>query len=456
MAYELVDQRYQLEERLGAGAMAEVWRAFDTELERDVAMKILRESADQDRFEREARAVAALSHPNICQLFDCGTVEGRPYMVLEYLPNGTLEDRLQSRQVLADAETRRITTGVAAGLAHAHQRGIVHRDLKPANVLFDLEDRPKIADFGIAGMAGAVTLTDAGTVLGTAAYISPEQVQAEPATPASDVYSFGVILYRMLSGRLPFEADHPLELAEQHVRSAPPGVENLRSDAPADLANLATAALAKSPQGRPADGAALVAAINDPASPGSATTLLGDPPRQVLRSARRNHVARLTAGATAILALAAAGIALALLTTGAPAPASGTLPPTQIGRRLRSDTQSATTSPVAISSSTNSRPTTTAASTTRPKTTPAPIETARATTASPSPATTAPKSTGRTTTAATTPAATSTEATTEATTTTLTATVTTTTATTTTATTTTATTTTATTTTTARTTTLAP
>ena len=415
MARLLVDQRYRLEEKLGAGAMAEVWRAHDTELERPVALKILSASADEDRFEREARAVAALSHPNICQLYDCGTVDGRPYIVLEYLPQGTLEDRLQSRRLLPEAETRRIAAGLAAGLAHAHARGVVHRDLKPTNVLFDLEDRAKIADFGIAGLAGALTLTDEGTVLGTAAYISPEQVKAELATPASDVYSFGVILYRMLTGRLPFEAAHPLELAEQHVRAAAPAIEALRPDAPSDLAALATAALAKGPKERPADGAALVAALGTPAPATSVTTPLGDAPTQVLQTPRRNRPLRLLVGATAVLTLAAAGIGLALLTTGDPAPASGTLPREQTGTRPRTETGAASTSLPVTSSPTTRRATTTAATTTSPRrttTAPAPTTTARMTTATTPEATTAPTTTAATTTAAATTAATTTRATT--------------------------------------------
>jgi serine/threonine protein kinase len=411
MARPLVDQRYRLEEKLGAGAAAEVWRAYDTELERPVALKILSASADEDRFQREARAVAALSHPNICQLYDCGTFEGRPYMVLEYLPHGTLEDRLQSRRRLADAETRRIAVALAAGLAHAHRRGIVHRDLKPANVLFDLEDLPKIADFGIAEVARALTLTDEGTVMGTAAYISPEQVKAEPATAASDVYSFGVILYRMLTGRLPFEAAHPLALAEQHVHAAAPAVETLRSDAPPDLAGVAAAALAKSPKDRPADGAALAAAFGAPASTTSATTLVGDTPPQVLRSARKNRTGRLLLGATAVLALAAAGIGFALLTSGDPAPASGTLPRKQADTRSGTETRPAMGSRPATSTPT-SRRTTTAASTTRRRATTAPAKTARTTTATTSEATTGRTTTAPTTTAATTTAATSTEGTT--------------------------------------------
>ena len=184
-------------------------------------MKLLAPEADCDRFEREARAVAGLSHPNIVQLFDFGE-EDRWYMVFEYLPGGSLEERLAQVDALPEDEVARIAGDVAAGLAHAHARGIVHRDLKPGNVLFDRERRSKIADFGIARVQGTDTLTEDGTVLGTAAYISPEQVRGEPVTPASDVYSFGVILYRLLAGRLPFEADSPLQLAALHRDAEPP------------------------------------------------------------------------------------------------------------------------------------------------------------------------------------------------------------------------------------------
>src|ERR1700759_3847867 len=162
MADEVIAGPSRLVEPLGRGAMSAVWLAEDEELGRRVAVKMLAPSADRQRFEREARAAAALSHPNICGLYDYGEADGRPYMVLEYLPNGSLEDRLRDGQRQTDAETLRIATEVAAGLAHAHDRGLVHRDLKPANVLFDAEERVKIADFGIARMGTAVTLTEAG------------------------------------------------------------------------------------------------------------------------------------------------------------------------------------------------------------------------------------------------------------------------------------------------------
>ena len=182
MPPNLIAGRYRLDKLLGHGGMSEVWAATDTELERRVALKLLAPDADTARFEREARAVASLGHPNITQLYDYGEEDGRPFIVLELLSGGTLEDRLRSGGPLPDEDTRRIAAELAAGLAHAHARGVVHRDLKPANVLFDQEGRAKLADFGLARMAaGGGTLTEAGTVLGTAAYISPCLLYTSPS-----------------------------------------------------------------------------------------------------------------------------------------------------------------------------------------------------------------------------------------------------------------------------------
>src|SRR5947199_10389279 len=261
MAEETIAGRYRLVALLGRGGMSEVWAADDLELGRRVALKLLAPDADRARFDREARAAAALAHPNITQLYDFGEADGRPYMVLEYLPGGTLEERLLPGKPLPDADAERIATELAAGLAHAHERGLIHRDLKPANVLFDDEGVAKIAEFGIARLGGSGTLTETGTLLGTAAYLSPEQAQGQPATAASDVYSFGVILYRLLAGRLPFEAASPIELARMHVHEQPAPLGEVRPDAPPALAALAEASLAKDPQERPADGAALATAL---------------------------------------------------------------------------------------------------------------------------------------------------------------------------------------------------
>src|SRR4051794_31244653 len=283
MPETVIAGRYRLVDLLGRGGMSEVWSAEDQELGRRVAIKLLAPNADTLRFEREARAFASLAHPNVTQLYDYGEENGRPYMVLEYLPGGTLEERLKPSKPLPDDEAFAIAAGVAAGLAHAHSRGVIHRDLKPANVLFDEEGRPKLADFGIARMAaGEGTLTEAGTVLGTAAYISPEQASGAPATAASDVYSFGVMLYRMVTGRLPFESNDPMELVMMNRDQAPPPITAFRKDPPGLLESATMAALEKDPAERPHDGAALLGALG--AAGATALTMVaaadaGDAPR---------------------------------------------------------------------------------------------------------------------------------------------------------------------------------
>src|SRR5438105_8764440 len=271
--------------------MSEVWAADDIELGRRVALKLLARDADPARFEREAQAVAALAHPNICRLYDYGEAGDRPFMVLEYLGGGTLEERLVPGEPYPSDETERIAGELAAGLAHAHARGLIHRDLKPANVLFDDEGVAKIADFGIARLSGSGTLTETGTLLGTAAYISPEQAQGLPATAASDVYSFGVILYRLLAGRLPFESESPIELARMHIQERPFPLADARPAAPPALPALAEASLAKDPQARPADGEALVHALSGGRAPAlsDAPTIVAGPETTRLspRSGRR-------------------------------------------------------------------------------------------------------------------------------------------------------------------------
>jgi serine/threonine protein kinase len=263
---EVIGDRLELRELLGRGGMSEVWLAEDRKLGRLVAVKLLAGGGDPARLIREARAIAALSHPNIAGVYDVGEAGGRQFIVLEYLPGGTLEDRLTDERPLPDWETERLAEQIAAGLAHAHANGIVHRDLKPSNVLFDAEGRAKLADFGIARAAGQVTLTDAGTVMGTAAYLSPEQAEGRPAGPAADVYSFGVILFRLLTGHLPFTGSTPIELALKHQGTRPPSVRSLRPGAPAGLAAIAERALAKSPEARPANGSQLAALLGEPAT----------------------------------------------------------------------------------------------------------------------------------------------------------------------------------------------
>ena len=392
MAGDLIAGRYRLLETLGRGAMSSVWLAEDEELGRRVAVKTLAPSADRARFEREARAAAALSHPNICSVYDYGEVDGKPFMVLEYLPNGSLEERLRAGR-LDDDETERIATEIAAGLAHAHARGLVHRDLKPANVLFDVEGRAKIADFGIARMGDNVALTEAGTVLGTASYISPEQAAGRPAGPASDVYSFGVILFRMLTGRLPFVSTNAMELVRMHRDDEPPTVASVRPDAPARLESIATAALAKDPTDRPADGAALLRELRGDTgdatrvvAPGAFAPAPETDATQVLRPAaaapatrRKLPVVWLIA---ALVVLLAGGAALALALSGGEGGGGSTqesLPGLSLPS-VPSATTEATTEP-ATTEATTTEATTTEATTTAPTTTAPPPTTAPATTA---------------------------------------------------------------------------
>jgi serine/threonine-protein kinase len=320
--------RYRLEELHGRGPMSEVWRAHDETLDRTVALKLLGPTADLERFRREARAVASLGHENVMRVYDYGedTAAG-PFMALEWLPGGTLEDRL-AQGALPAPEVERVSHGIAAGLAHLHARDFVHRDLKPANVLFDDEERPKLADFGLARSSGAGTLTEAGTVLGTAAYISPEQAGGEPATPASDVYSFGVLLFLMLTGVLPFTSDDALALVNMHRNEIAPPVEALNPDAPPELAALANAALRKDPAERPQDGAALLAALG--AIPAGAAFAADTDQTRVLATAAaaptrpaRTFGPGIAGIAIALLLLAALGGVLAWAVTRAPATAPG-------------------------------------------------------------------------------------------------------------------------------------
>jgi eukaryotic-like serine/threonine-protein kinase len=408
MASKLFADRYRLEEVLSTTVMADVRTATDVVLDRRVVVKLLAPEADRSRFEREAQAAAALAHPNIVQVFDYGEAEDRPYIVFEYLPGGSLEARLAGGRPLPDDETARIAADIAAGLAHAHQRGVVHRDLKPGNVLFDAEERAKIADFGIAQLAGAVTLTDAGTVLGTAAYISPEQTRGETATPASDVYSFGVLLYRMLSGRLPFESESPVELAAMHRDTDPPDIRGFRRDAPPALAAIAMAALAKAPAARPRDGEALIRALTSEAlppgtdAPTQRLPAQTDAVTQVIPSAppprRRRRPSPLVAGVIGAVLLACGGVLAAVLLTNGSSPApAGPLTTT------RPSASTATTAPrTSVSTATSSQATTTSP---RPTTAPAP---------SPAPSTTRSTSTAATTTTPTTTALTTTSETTTA------------------------------------------
>ena len=397
VAERVIAGRYRLLELLGKGSMSTVWLAEDAELGRNVALKAIGPRADRTRFDREARAAAALSHPHICGLFDYGQDGERTYMVLEYLPGGTLEERLASGP-LEDAETQRLAAEIASGLAHAHARGLVHRDLKPANILFDTEGRAKIADFGIARMEGVGTFTEAGTVLGTATYISPEQAAGRPSSPASDVYSLGVILFRMLTGRLPFVSRQAMELVRMHRDDPPPTVAEVRPDAPPRLAALADRMLAKDPLARPADGAAVAAELAGEPPEEEATRVLtpiaaaGEADataatRVVRRPPRRRRRSRAPLLAAAALALLLAGGAIAFLASGGddaePAPTT-TAPLTLATVPPLSTAEEETTAPESTEEATTAEETTQETTTEE-----APTTTAPTTTVAPAPTTTA-------------------------------------------------------------------
>jgi serine/threonine protein kinase len=397
---ELFAGRYRLVRRIARGAMAEVYEAEDTELGRQVALKLLAGDADPLRFEREARTFAALDHPNIVRVFDVGESERGPFIVLELVGGGTLGDLLAGGRPLDDVETARLAAQIAAALAHAHERGVVHRDLKPPNVLLDEEGDARLADFGIAAARETPTLTESGTVLGTASYMAPEQATGDPTTPATDVYAFGVVLFQLLTGRLPFDAENPVAVARQHVEAPPPAVADFRADAPADLAAIAAAALAKDPRARPPDGAALVAALEPDARvavPEEPTAVIA--PTPIRRRYRTPIVAAVIA-----LAVLVAGFAGAMLLSDDPPAARAPTHRSEIG-----DTTAATSS--------TTRRTTTEASTTQSTTSAATTATTSTATTEPTTAagtTTAPTTTEPTTTAGTTTAETTTAETTTA------------------------------------------
>ena len=260
--------RYELRERLGAGGMADVFEGYDTRLARRVAIKILRAELPDDRtrarFEQEARLAARFSHPNAVVVYDVGEDGDRPYFVMELVEGTTLAHVLQDRGPLGPVETVAILRQVLDALGAAHAEGLVHRDVKPGNVLLTSDGRVKLADFGIAKVASDATsdLTATGQVIGTAKYLSPEQVSGRPVDARADVYAAGVMLYEMLCGEPPFTADSPVAMAVAHQQSPVPPVRSRRRDAPTWLAAIAERALEKDPAKRFPNAQAMRAALD--------------------------------------------------------------------------------------------------------------------------------------------------------------------------------------------------
>ncbi|HEX9312695.1 MAG TPA: protein kinase, partial [Actinomycetota bacterium] len=224
--------RYRLVRRIAAGGMGSVWEAEDTLLHRRVAVKVLSEALAEDgrfveRFRREARATAGLSHPNVAGVFDYVEDGDRPFLVMELIEGETLADRLARQGRLPWREAAAIIEPAAAALEAAHRAGIVHRDVKPGNIMITRTGHVKVMDFGIAAATWAAPLTATGAAMGTATYISPEQASGKGAGPESDVYSLGVVLYEMLTGRPPFTRHTPVAVAMAHVRDVPLPVRQL-------------------------------------------------------------------------------------------------------------------------------------------------------------------------------------------------------------------------------------
>jgi len=242
--------RYRLDAQIGTGGMSTVYRAFDTVLEREVAIKLMhreiaRDSDQLERFRREARAVAQLNHPHIVQVIDFGEDEHLPFIVFEFVDGETLKERIRRFGRLAVPEAIAYAIEIARALGAAHERGIVHRDVKPQNVLVDEEGSAKVTDFGIARTLDQEGLTADGRVLGTTDYVSPEQALGHPVTGQSDIYSLGVVLFEMLTGDVPFHAESQVAVAMKHVREELPDLAIRRPEVSAALAAVLDRATAK-------------------------------------------------------------------------------------------------------------------------------------------------------------------------------------------------------------------
>jgi len=437
LANTVIGGRYRLERRLGAGGMGEVWAATDTRLGRPVALKILRSSLAADpkvrlRFESEARSAARLHHPNVVAVFDAGTDAGdveaaQLWLVMERLPGRTLADAM-AHGPLSPTEVRSVAADVLSGLSAAHAAKLVHRDVKPSNLLRAADGTWKIADFGIAKpLDDAVDLTATDATIGTPSYLSPEQLEGRPATPASDLWAVGVVLYEALAGRKPFVGDTPFAVAHAVRSGEPQSIAALRPDVDLALSSAITAALAKDPGQRPRDAASMAAMLRgvaDPAAAGPATTRIPaattptalpppTPPATVLppmfapvQEASPTSGRRLLGWITAGVIVLAAAVLIALLATdsfsngrspGATTTTTTTTAPSSSTTARTSPSTTSpgtTTTPASTTTATTNTTTPTSVSTTLPPTS---SPTTSATTATSSPRTTNPKTTAPTT-----------------------------------------------------------
>jgi eukaryotic-like serine/threonine-protein kinase len=277
MQQTLVDNRYSILHLLGSGGMGHVYLARDEVLGRDVALKMLKEPYTDDeefveRFRREAKNVAALSHPNIVSIYDGGKAEdGTPYIAMEYMAGGTLGELIAREGTLDVPKAAAIAIEIARALVEAHRRGVIHRDVNPHNVFLTRSlaspgatpegltlGTVKVGDFGIAQAAEASTMTESDLILGTPRYLSPEQAKGEPVSPKSDLYSLGVVLYKMLTGRVPFDAKDSIAIVMKHVSEQPPAPREVNPGVPEDMNTLVLQLLSKDPANRHEDAAELI------------------------------------------------------------------------------------------------------------------------------------------------------------------------------------------------------
>jgi eukaryotic-like serine/threonine-protein kinase len=311
----IIDGRYRVLKRIGSGGMAEVYCAEDQQLGRRVALKLLhRRFADDEqfveRFRREASSAAGLSHPNIVGIFDRGEWDGTYYIAMEFVEGRTLKDIVRERGAAPPEAAADITLQILRAARFAHKRGIVHRDIKPHNVLIDNEGRVRVTDFGIA-RAGVSDMTETGSVMGTAQYLSPEQAQGKPVDARSDLYSAGIVLYELLTGRVPFDAESPVSVALMQVSEPPVPPMEVNPEVPPALDAVTLRAMEKDPGRRYQDADEFIAALESARK--APMEILPPPPVVVEEVVEEEPGRRWWLWLLALLALLAIGIGLYLL-----------------------------------------------------------------------------------------------------------------------------------------------